>query len=85
LTSDKHGNPVVWYVIQEGCNKGLALLPPSEFENKLLQIMSEDVIPNQEMVIYPNPFENYFIVNSLIDGQLETQTLEGKKVGVFAI
>jgi hypothetical protein len=77
--------PVVWYVIHEGCNSGLAPLLSQELENSLLQIINEDTITNQETVIYPNPFENYFIVNSPIDDLLEMQTLDGKKVGIFTV
>ncbi len=82
-----HNNfPLVWYVITEGCNSGLAPLPPQENVNNLrVDFVENDTITNEQTTIYPNPFEDYFIVESIVDDQLIVQTLDGKKIGVFKI
>ncbi len=74
-----HNNfPLVWYVITEGCNSGLAPLPPQENVNNLrVDFVENDTITNEQTTIYPNPFENYFVVESIVDDQLIVQAIDG--------
>lgn len=78
--------PVVWYVITEGCNSGLAPLPPQENAHNLhADFAGSYTLVNEQTTVYPNPFEDYFIVESTVDDQLTVQTLDGKTVGIYPI
>lgn len=72
--------PVVWYVIHEGCNSGLAPLQPRGHANSLQQIINEDTITNRQTTIYPNPFEHILTVNSLEDDIFVISTLTGSVI-----
>lgn len=92
--------PVLWYVIrQNNCQQGMATFndeivkslidvnykdPISDdFENNNFEEFFDNMIEN--FVIYPNPFDHYFVVKSSEIDNLIVQNIDGAVVGSYNI
>ncbi|OJX36992.1 MAG: hypothetical protein BGO87_14530 [Flavobacteriia bacterium 40-80] len=96
VTSDKPEQPLVWFVVREqNCQQAMR---SSEGESDVLQLFEDirqdvgiednsDILDNTEKLsgIYPNPFENYFIISSTCEDILTLQTIDGTVIGNYKI
>ncbi|MBW7868901.1 MAG: T9SS type A sorting domain-containing protein [Brumimicrobium sp.] len=91
LTVSHTGNydlPVVWYVIfQQNCNTSLIQQSNQEQGEKLINknLLSiknmDESLPN----VYPNPFQNYILIQSPKDDYFILKSIEGKIIETYNI
>src|SRR5690554_3185276 len=84
LTASYNGtndNPVVWFVAERSnCNQNKSLINEDS-----ISIRKNSSYLSQENSIYPNPFDDYFIVNSLEDDVFMLQAMEGTIIGKYSV
>lgn len=77
-----HKNPVIWFVAyREDSKSGIKKnddFDLAEDTDELIKILTHDSIA--EVKIYPNPFQNDFIIQSPTDDEIIIQDITGKKI-----
>lgn len=91
--------PVMWYVIRQyDCQQGMAVTDEeteatlSESDYELLERVSqsddlEDLPATDEnpATVHPNPFENYFVINSTKEDVATLYSIDGIEVGSYSV
>ncbi len=82
-------NPVIWYVAyQQNCNSGMAQqnnIEESMEELERTQVLNNNKNVEQDLNVYPNPFNNFISIQSPQIDQLLLKSIEGKIIDVFEI
>lgn len=84
LTANPSGNellnPVIWYVIRKnGCSQGREMEEPSDsltLWSDSLTISTEN--SEEELLVFPNPFNNYITIVSSKEDELIIYTVDGR-------
>src|SRR5690625_3340656 len=81
--SGTNDNPVVWFVAERSnCNQSR----PAVIDDSTAIVSTRSQINNiRQSMIYPNPFDDYFIVNSLEDDVFMLQAMEGTIIGKYSV
>lgn len=91
--------PVMWYVIRQyDCQQGMVVSDEeteatlSESDYELLERISQsddlEELPGTDenpSTVHPNPFENYFVINSTKEDVATLYSIDGIEVGSYAI
>ncbi|MBW7868717.1 MAG: T9SS type A sorting domain-containing protein, partial [Brumimicrobium sp.] len=81
LTTSTPGNPVLWFVAERSdCNKNKS--PINDYSTASLFKQEDDLLKN---TIYPNPFEDFFIINSLEEDVFILQSMDGTIIGNYKV